>query len=335
MEDNRQAWASTITKQTLLAGALLAAVAFAAYFIFAIVRVFLMIFAGVLIAVFLHGCGEWLCGRIKLPYRASVALVVLAIVAFFGLSFWFIAPRMQAELGALQSGLPQAIHKLTSGAGGGGVKKLVGGAAGDLGNAAKLSSRVSDWAVDFVVIVFLSLYLAFQPALYRRGLLALVPPRDRDSFRDTFDSLQRMLWRWFIGRIVGMAAIGVLVFVAMSAIGMPLAFALGLIAGVFEFVPYLGAFTSSIPAVLIALGQSTTTAYLVIALYVVVHGIDGYIIIPLVERRAVHIAPGLTIVAQVAMLLTAGILGVFIADPLTASVLVLLHRFYIEKPAHS
>jgi predicted PurR-regulated permease PerM len=185
------------------------------------------------------------------------------------------------------------------------------------------------------VVGFLSVYLAFQPALYRKGVMALIPPRRRDAVGSALDRLERTLWRWFIGRIVGMVAIGLLVWVAMWAVGTPLPFALGLIAGVFEFVPYLGAFVSAIPAILMAAGESMTLAWIVIVLYVIVHGIDGYIIIPLVERRAVRIAPGLTIVVQVAMFLTAGILGVFVADPLTASILVLLERYYIEEPAQS
>jgi len=320
-------------KQTLLVGAVLAGLAFAAFFAFFIARVFLMIFAGILIAVFLHGCGEWVSRHTRLPYGAAVTLVLLAIVAFFGLSFWFTTPRVEAQVSELQTSVPQAIHNLSGGHFG--LKKFVGGAAGGLSNIAAISSRLSDWAVDFVVIAFLSVYLAFQPSLYRRGIIALAPPHSRDSFASTLDDLQHTLWRWFMGRIVGMAAIGLLVWVAMTAIGMPLPFALGLIAGVFEFVPYLGAFASSIPAVLMALGQSSTTAYLVIALYLMVHAIDGYVIIPLVERRAVHIAPGLTIVVQVAMFLSAGILGVFVADPLTASVLVLLQRFYVKQPART
>ena len=63
---------------------------------------------------------------------------------------------------------------------------------------------------------------------------------------------------------------------------------------------------------------------MVVALYLVVHGLDGYVVIPLVERRAVKIAPALTITAQVAMFSTAGLLGVLIADPLVAVILVLL-----------
>jgi predicted PurR-regulated permease PerM len=321
-------------KQTLLIGIVLAAVAFGAFFVFYIARVFLLIFAAALIAVFLHGCGRWISTHLKLPQAAAVALVLLALLAFFGLSGWFIAPRVQAQLSTLQMSIPETIHKL-SGGGQGSFNKLLGGAAGGLSNAAKLSSRVSDWAVDVVVVGFLSVYLAFQPTLYRKGVMALIPPRRRDAVGSALDRLERTLWRWFIGRIVGMVAIGLLVWVAMWAVGTPLPFALGLIAGVFEFVPYLGAFVSAIPAILMAAGESMTLAWIVIVLYVIVHGIDGYIIIPLVERRAVRIAPGLTIVVQVAMFLTAGILGVFVADPLTASILVLLERYYIEEPAQS
>lgn len=99
----------------------------------------------------------------------------------------------------------------------------------------------------------------------------------------------------------------------------------------FEFVPYLGAIASSIPAILLAMARNNGELWLVVALYLLVHGIDGYIVIPLVERRAVHIAPALTIAAQFAMFLIAGIMGVLIADPLTASVLVLLQRYYVEE----
>jgi predicted PurR-regulated permease PerM len=114
-------------------------------------------------------------------------------------------------------------------------------------------------------------------------------------------------------------------------VGLPLAFGLGIIAGVFEFVPYLGAIVSAIPAVLLALTIGSTTTWIVIFLYLVVHGIDGYIVLPLVERRAVYIPPGITIIAQIAMYYLAGLLGVLVADPLAATILVILQRFYMHR----
>ncbi len=297
---------NTLVKQTLRVGLLLAAVALGALFVLNIARVLLMIFAGTLIAVFLHGCGAWVHNKANTSYGVGVTLTILAIVALFGLSAWFILPGFESQLKDLQLSIPEAIAKLTSG-GQGGFKGFIGHAAAGL-QSSRLTSHLSERIVDVVVIVFLSVYLAYQPSTYRNGLLAVVPSRARAGAEDILNRLEKVLWRWFLGRIVGMIAIGILVWIAMASIGLPLAFALGLIAGLFEFVPYLGALVSSVPAVLIALASGTGTAWLVIGLYLIVHGIDGYIVIPLVERRAVHIAPGLTIIVQVAMYFVAGIL---------------------------
>lgn len=320
-------------KRTLLIGVLLMLLAFIAFFIFSTFRVFFLIFAAVLIAVFLDGCGDWLSRRIpKTSHALGIVLTILSILAFFSLSFWWIAPHVRFQLSQLQLSLPRIIHELMGEQGQGSFRGLLGsGFAGlhglGLGN---ISTHISHWIVDFVVVVFISVYLAFQPSLYRRDLIALVPPQNRQQFSVVLGSLRTTMWRWFIGRLVGMAAIGLMVGLSMWGMGMPLAFALGFIAGVFEFVPYLGAFVSSIPAVLLALDKGPTTTWLVIVVYLIVHGIDGYVVLPLVERRAVHIAPGLTIAVQLAMFITMGILGVLIADPLTACILVLLQRYYIS-----
>lgn len=316
-------------KQTVLIGLVLLALAFAAFFVLHVVRVILLVFAAIVIAVFLRGCGNWLCRRLKVSSTAGVAITVLGVIVFFGLSFWIIAPRVASQLSDLQVSLPQIVHKMTGGHGQ--LKSLLRQGTSGFANVGKLSSRVSDGVVNVIVIAFVSIYLAFQPSVYRKGLMALVPPPRRPAFGAVLDRLEITLRRWFLGRIVGMAAIGVMVGIAMWAMGMPLAFALGLIAGVFEFVPYLGAFISAIPAVLLALDRGPTMAWIVVAVFLVVHGIDGYIVIPVVERRAVHLAPGLTIVVQVTMYITMGILGVLVADPLTASILVLLQRFYIRQ----
>ncbi len=191
---------------------------------------------------------------------------------------------------------------------------------------------ISDWFVDAIVIFFVSIYFAVEPKLYRRGVLALVPARYRKPTARAFGYLGGTLWRWFIGRLVGMALIGALVGVSMWAVGIPLAFTLGLIAAVLEFVPYVGAIVSAFPALLLASQQGWQETWIVLVLYLVVHGIDGYIVIPLVERKAVRIPPAVTITVQVAMFITAGFLGVLVADPIAACCLVLIQRFYLDRP---
>lgn len=317
-------------KNLAIASCILALIAFAAIFAFAIARVFLLIFAGIVIAVFLNGCGAWLAPRLRVRYGAAVAIVIFASLAGLGLALWLVEPRMVAQFRSFQVSIPRELSQLTN-AGQGEWKRLIGNAGSSLLDQMKPVMHVSEWIVDMVVIAFVAAYLAFQPGLYREGLLWLLPARKRASAAGVLDRLHTTLWRWFIGRIIGMAAIGILVFAGMRSIGFPLAFALGLVAALFEFVPYAGAIVSSIPAILLALPQGTTRLWIVVGIYLVVHGIDGYVVIPLVERRAVRIAPALTITAQVAMFSTAGLLGVLIADPLVATILVLLERVRESK----
>ncbi|HLH40073.1 MAG TPA: AI-2E family transporter [Bryobacteraceae bacterium] len=316
-------------KKIAAATALLILLAFAAMLAVRAARVFVLIYASIVIAVFLRGCALWLNRHARVLPGLGVAITILAILALFGGSAWWLEPRVTSEFSQFQVSIPRALQQLT---GQGQLRSLVGKAGGALLNDMKPLQHLSEWAVDLVVMVFMSIYLAAQPGLYRKGILLLVPPAARERTAEILGRLNHVLWRWFIGRIVGMITIGLLVFIAMKAIGFPLAFGLGLIAGLFEFVPYLGAIVSSVPAVLLALAQGTGRVWLVVALYLIVHGIDGYIVLPLVERRAVHIAPALTIAVQFAMFMIAGLLGVLIADPLTASVLILLQTFYITNP---
>jgi predicted PurR-regulated permease PerM len=318
-------------KQLVAAAVILSGVALAALFALHILRVFILAFAGVLIAIFLRGCADWLKRRFRIPQGLGVALVILGLIGFFALSGWLLAPRVEAQFSDFQSSIPKALHELTQGGGRGQWSRLMGTAATSLFNAMKPLQHISEWLVDIVVVAFVSVYLAAQPRVYREGVLLLFPAGSRATAAEVLGRLEHTLWRWFIGRIVGMVAIGVLVFLAMWSIGFPLAFTLGLLAAVFEFVPYVGAIVSSIPAILLAFATGTSTVWLVAVLYLMVHGIDGYIVIPLVERRAVRIAPALTIVVQLAMFLTAGLPGVLIADPLTASALVLVQTFYIQQ----
>ena len=119
--------------------------------------------------------------------------------------------------------------------------------------------------------------------------------------------------------------------ISLWLLGVPLAFTLGLLTGVMIFVPYIGALLSEIPAVLIALRQSPTTMIYVIVLYLVIHGLEGYILTPLVQRRAVRLPPVLTVLAQLFMWIITGFLGVALATPLAAVGLVLVKMLYLNE----
>jgi predicted PurR-regulated permease PerM len=123
--------------------------------------------------------------------------------------------------------------------------------------------------------------------------------------------------------------------IGLWILGVPLAFTLGLFTGVMIFIPYLGALLSEIPAVLVGLSVSPLTALWVLILYLGVHALEGYVLTPLVQRRAVRLLPIATILAQFLMWILTGLLGVAIATPLAAGGWVVVKRLYLhEKIRH-
>ena len=105
---------------------------------------------------------------------------------------------------------------------------------------------------------------------------------------------------------------------------------LGILAGIAEFVPYLGPIVSAIPAILVAFTLGPTAALETAGLYLVIHGIEAYVLVPLIQRKAVALPPALGILAVVFFGLMLGPLGVVFAHPLTVCVIVLVQQLAVE-----
>jgi predicted PurR-regulated permease PerM len=172
--------------------------------------------------------------------------------------------------------------------------------------------------------VFVCLYVAFDPAGYRNGVLALVSRENRSRAIRILHAVAEALRRWFVGRLVAMLLIGGLTALGLGLIGIPLGITLGLLAGLLNFIPYIGPITSFVPAGLIALLQGPAAVLWVLLLYVGVQILESYLVTPLVQARAVHLPPALTITAQVVLGLIFGAAGLLFATPLTAAALVVV-----------
>ncbi|HEV7822585.1 MAG TPA: AI-2E family transporter, partial [Burkholderiales bacterium] len=118
--------------------------------------------------------------------------------------------------------------------------------------------------------------------------------------------------------------------VGLALLGVPLAFALGLITALLEFVPYVGPITSGILAMLVAFSDSTQLGLYVLVLYLFIHAIEGYVLSPLIQERAVYLPPAVLLLAQVILGVLAGLPGVMLATPLAATLLVMVRMLYIE-----
>jgi predicted PurR-regulated permease PerM len=181
-----------------------------------------------------------------------------------------------------------------------------------------------------LLILIVGIFGAAEPDLYRRGLLHLIPPTHRPRASQAIEAITGDLRHWLLAQILLMIIMGVTTSVALMLIGIPLALSLGLLTGILELIPYVGAWLSAGVAALVALLKGPQYVAYVLGLFLALHMLEGYVLIPLIQRKAIHLPPALALVTMVLMGELFGMLGLFVAAPLTLSVLVLVKLLYVE-----
>ena len=183
----------------------------------------------------------------------------------------------------------------------------------------------------FLLIVFLSIYFAADPELYRRGALALLPARRRLQGAEVMDRIAMVLRKWLVTQLIAMAVIGTVTTIVLLVLRVKAAFALGLLAGLFEFIPTVGPLLSAVPAIGMGFLDSPEKALLVAGAYVGIQFLENHILIPLLMKGGMDLPPALTVITQALLALVFGFLGLMVAVPLLAVVLVTVQVLYVQK----
>jgi predicted PurR-regulated permease PerM len=202
---------------------------------------------------------------------------------------------------------------------------------GGLANLGRFAISVGNGIADSLLVIVGGIYLAAQPALYQTGLVKMMPPRSRPLVADALKECSDTLSLWLKGRLVSMTAVGILTAIGLKLIGVPSWLSLALLSALLEFIPFIGPIVAAVPAVLLALAFSPQAAAWTALLYLVVQQIEGNVIEPLVQQRAVSIPPALLLFAMVACALLFGISGVVLGAPLTVVLYVLVKQLYVRE----
>ncbi|HSN97494.1 MAG TPA: AI-2E family transporter, partial [Candidatus Nanopelagicales bacterium] len=308
-----------------------------------LVEVALLVFAGVLLAVFLRGVSDWICRKIGLPQPWSLAAVVVGIVGILVAGAWLLAPSLAAQIDELVRRVPEALgrlgDRLTQYEWG---RRLVSTVSEwdafaprrALQGATSLLSTTAGAVTSFLVFVFLGLFLAAEPKVYRKGLLKLVPIPRRARADEILSDTGCVLRRWLLGRFFSMSVVGAMTWIGLAVIGIPIAATLALLAAILTFIPYIGPLLSLLPAALLALLEGPATVGYVVALYAGIQLVESYLLTPMVQRQAVSLPPALTLTGVLVMGALAGGIGLVLATPLTAALLVLVTRVYVQDVLH-
>ncbi len=294
-----------------------------------------------LFAVYLRSLGTPLADIIPgiVPRYATVVVAAITFSTLIGFGV-LAGPQISNEMDALNETIPQALTSVEQelrqyGWGDQLIESLsqVDTGVGSIDIFSQLSGVVSSTLsalTNISIVIVGGMYVAFEPAFYTNNLIRLVPSRSRDRASEILDELYDILRRWLVARLISMLVVGLLTFIGLTLINMPLALILAIIAALLSFIPNIGPILSVVPAVLVGLTISPAQGALAIIVYTVVQLAENYLITPFVERNTVYLPPAATMVMQVIMTLTFGWFGLFIAAPFLAALIVLVKCLYIE-----
>lgn len=305
-----------------------------------IAQALLLIFGGLVFAAMIDG-GARLAGRwLPIPRTLRIVIVLALAGAFF---FWLAdyaggqITRQAAALPAIvQSQAEQVLrwaHANGFGAEVTDLQSLLGQVMSGFGTLTRILSGIAGWIASSILILIIGLYVALEPNLYERGVEWMAPRHQRKDLRITLNRMARTLRRLMAGRIAGMVFEGVFTYLLLTfgaqllGIGtVPMAALLAILTGLLAFVPNIGAIISGLLMVTVGFSGGTEMGLYTIAVYFFVQNVDGYLVVPMIARKTVDLAPALVLAAQLVMGLLFGILGLFLADPLLAMIKVALER---------
>lgn len=300
----------------------------------------LVIFGGLVFAAMIDG-GARLIGKfLPLPRIVRLLMVFAAVILFFVWLTGFAGDqiaRQAAELPAIVQSQAQEVFKWAQANGLGieaaDLQSLVGQVASGVGTLTRALTGLAGGLTSFILILILGVYIALDPNLYERGVEWMAPRHQRKELQVTLSRMAQTLRRLMAGRLVGMVFEGVFTYVMLTLVAnlvgigtVPMAALLAILTGLLAFVPNIGALISGILMVTVGFSGGSDMGIYTIFVYLLVQNFDGYVIIPLIAKKTVDLAPALVLGFQLIMGLLFGILGLFLADPLMAMIKVALER---------
>lgn len=298
-----------------------------------LIQPILLIIGAIVIAAMFDG-GTRLLGRVlPIPRGFRLSMVVIAVAAFFYWTVTFSGSELAAQAADLQSVVQDRINRLGDTAQQAGFaisandfKSLSSQILGSVGRVTAAVSTVLGALSNIAMMMVLAIFIAAEPRLYERGIAWMLPLAEREHFYTTSEKMGSALRRLMFGRLTGMAVEGVGTWILLWAGNVPMAALLGVLTGLLAFLPNIGAIISGVLMVIVGFSAGTDVGLYAIFVYFLVQTVDGYLIVPMIAKKAVDLAPALVLGAQILFGAMFGILGLALADPIVAMIKVALER---------
>ncbi len=334
---------SAFTKKILIVVAIVTLTIILVWMLTYIFDVILLLFAAILLAIFLRGLADLLRRYTRLSEGLSVLAVSVILLIVLGGAIALLAPSVAEQVRHLRDELPKSAQQASAyisqfGWGRTVIEQLP--STDEIMqkiDTSTLLTRVGGYfsstvgAIgNFFITILLAIYLATEPRFYADGFSKLFPKSMRPRTYEILAEIGDTLSWWLIGKVASMVFIGLLTWIGLYILGVPLSLTLGLIAGLLSFIPNFGPIFSAVPAILLGFIDSPIKALYVLILFIIVQIIESNVVTPMIERRTVEMPPALTVIAQLALGILIGGLGLVLATPLLVVVMVLVQMVYIQ-----
>jgi predicted PurR-regulated permease PerM len=278
--------------------------------------------------------GARLIGRVlPAPRGLRVAIVLVLAVAFVVWLVSFAGSQISQQAAEFPSIVTAQIGRLTAFLRSEGfaisqadLQNVAGSVLSGVGTVSRAIGGIFGAITTLVLIVIIGIYLAIDPRLYERGVSWMVPEPHREEFSETLEHMAYTLRRLLAGRLVGMVFEGLLTWTLLTIIGVPMAALLGLITGILAFVPNIGAITSGVLMTLVGFSGGTEMGLYTLATYFLIQNFDGYVVVPMIAKKTVDLAPAIVLGFQLITGVLFGVLGLALADPMLAMMKIALER---------
>jgi len=302
------------------------------WFLFLVRDIVALVFVAIIITSAIDPVADWFQKR-KIPRSLTVLVVYVLFLSVFSAAVGLLIPPLSSEIRGLGENFPALAEKLSGYfkiireyAASHNFQQQIAGFTGDVASKfSQVGSSVLGGTISFiggifsfVVVLSIAFYMSVQEKGIKKFFASLMPDEHREYVSGLVDRIQFKMGRWLQGQIFLMFVIFTLDYLGLLAIGAPYALVLALIAGILEIVPYIGPIISAVIAVSISFLHSPLTGLLVLALFVLVQQLEGYVLTPLVMKKAVGLNPVVVILALMIGAKLGGVTGIIVAVPIAA-----------------
>ena len=331
--------------QIARATVIVVAVIGAAWLMIELTQLLLLVFASIIIAAIFDvlaggirratGIGQNFA--LSISVLSLISISVLSLILLFVGAFALFGTQIAGEFATLQKTLPTALRGfeefLDRYGLGDQARNLISSGSSD---ASELVARAGGYAIaagsglaDFVLVLVGAIFLASNPDVYRRGLLLLLPAKAEVPVGEALDEARHGLTGWMLGQAISSVVVGALTWAGLGFLGVPASGGLAIVAGLLDVIPMVGPIIAGVPAVLLAFTVSPMAALWTLLLFLVIQQLQGNLLQPMIQKRAVDVPPAVLLFAVFAFGVLFGFLGILLAAPLTVVAFVAVRRLYV------